>query len=509
MSAEYNLIDEAWIPVIAEDGSFIELGLRNLLADAPNLREISCDTALQSTAIMPLALAILHRVFGPADPEAWQSLWQARAFDMARIDDYLERWTERFDLFNAQRPFMQMPDPRVDPKSTIHLIHPMGNTAALFTHVSDSEGMALKPGAAARYLLAACYFRTAGLGPSIEKRRVNFTDSAFARGAIFWARGATLFETLMLNLVQYPDERTMPHTGRDAPAWEMDNPFEQRESPLGYLDYLTWSNNHVQLIPDMTDSGVVVREAVVVPAIKLGPHVRSPQRRYEQKEKKGEITFTFLYFNADKALWRDYDSLLKREDGKTFPPAVVEWLAELKSDGYLDNGCPIHLMATGMLADQAKPVFYRQEIMPLPLELLRNEDHARDIRQALKQAEVVADKLRNALNMLAEQVLQRGAAGKPDSSARNSLVKQWRARERYWTVLEPRFWRFIKSLGADNDAALHDWIADLREQARDALQHAATLAGDSPWALKGEINAERYLLRQLKELLDENEAEAL
>ncbi len=507
MSVSFNLIDQAWIPVITVEGEFLELSMRDTLARAAELREISCDTALQSTAIMPLALAILHRVFGPADFDAWQSLWQACAFDMARIDKYLDLWRGRFDLFDARRPFMQMPDTRVAPKSVIHLVHPMGNTAALFTHVSDSEGMALKPGAAARHLLAACYFRTAGLGPSIEKRRVNFTDSAFARGAIFWARGATLFETLLLNLVQYPDERTMPHTGRDAPAWEMDNPFEQRESPLGYLDYLTWSNNHVQLIPDMTDSGVVVREAVVVPAIKLGPHVRSPQRRYVQKEKKGEITFSFLYFNADKALWRDYDSLLKREAGKTFPPAVVEWVADLK-DGFLDAAYPLRLMATGMLADQAKPVFYRQEIMPLPLELLRNEDHARDIRQALNQAEEVADKLRNALNMLAELVLQRGAAGKPDPNNRRSLVKQWRARERYWTVLEPRFWRFITALAADSDAARDDWIVDLRSQALDALRQAASLAGDSPWALKGEIKAEQDLQRQLNKLLDENEAEA-
>ncbi len=503
MSFSFNLLDQAWIPVITVDGEFLELSMRDTLACAAELREISCDTALQSTAIMPLALAILHRVFGPADFDAWQSLWQARAFDMARIDEYLDLWRGRFDLFDTRRPFMQMPDTRVDPKSTIHLIHPMGNTAALFSHVSDSEGLRLKPKEAARLLLAACYFRTAGLGPSIEKHRVNFTDSIFARGVIFWARGATLFETLLLNLMQYPDNQTMPYTGRDAPAWEMDDPFERRDSPFGYLDYLTWSNNHVQLVPAETADGVIVREAVVTPAIKLGPHVRSPQRRYEQKEKKGETTFSFLYFNADKALWRDYDSLLKREAGKVFPPAVVEWLAELKAYGFLDNCCPIQLMATGMLAEKAKPVFYRQEIMPLPLTLLRNEDRAQDIRQALEKAEDVASKLRNSLNMLAEQVLQRGAAGKPDPNDRRSLVKQWRARERYWTALEPQFWRFIESLLVDSDATLHDWMADLREQALDALQHAATLVGDSPWALKGEINAQRYLQYQLNELLNE------
>lgn len=505
MSVSFNLLDQAWIPVITVDGETLELGVRDTLARAGELREISCDTALQSTAILPLALAILHRVFGPADYDAWQSLWLARAFDMARIDEYLDRWRGRFDLFDAERPFMQMPDPGVAPKSVIHLVHPMGNTAALFTHVSDSEGMALKPGAAARLLLAACYFRTAGLGPSIEGRRVNFTDSIFARGVIFWARGDTLFETLMLNLVQYPDEWTMPHTIRDAPAWELGDPFEPRESPLGYLDYLTWLNSRVQLIPSETAEGVIVREAVVVPANKLGQHVKSPQRRYVQKEKKGEITFSFLYFNAEKALWRDYDSLLKREMGQVIPPAVFEWIGGLKADGCLDEHQPVQLMATGMLADQAKPVFYRQEILPLPLELLQNEDHVNRIRLALEQAENVAIKLRNSLNMLAEQVLQRGAASKPESSLRNSLVKQWRARERYWTMLEPSFLRFLRSTVVDSNAAIQDWMADLRSQARDALQYAATLAGDSPWALKGENKAKGYLEYQLNNLLNEEE----
>ena len=357
MSASFDLIDEAWIPVITTDGAFLELGLRNMLANAPNLREITCDTPIQSTAILPLALAILHRVFGPRNFDTWQALWRARAFDMAAIDEYLERWRERFDLFHVERPFMQMPDSRVEPKSMIHLIHPMGNTGTLFSHVSDGSGLALSPAEAVRALLAARCFRTAGLGPSINGRRVSFSDNIFARGVIFWARGNTLFETLLLNWCNILMIRECRIQVAMRRPWEMDNPFERRESPYGYLDYLTWSNNRVQLIPTETADGVVVREAVVVPAIKLGPHVKSPQRRYVQKEKKDEISFSFLYFNADKALWRDYVSLLKREAGKVFPPAVVEWLSELKRYGYLEDDYPVQLMATACWPTRRNPSF--------------------------------------------------------------------------------------------------------------------------------------------------------
>ena len=51
--------------------------------------------------------------------------------------------------------------------------------------------------------------------------------------------------------------------------------------------------------------------------------------------------------------------------------------------------------------------------------------------------------------------------------------------------------------------AMRGWGDSLRDEALDALRYAANLAGDSPWALKGGIYAERYLRRQLNELLNE------
>lgn len=504
MTASFNLVDESWIPCISVDGEFEEVSLRDLLTRAHELREISCESAIQSAAILPMALALLHRVFGPADMKAWHVLWQAGAFDMERLDAYFTQWRERFDLFHPEYPFYQARENRVEAKSLIHLIHPIGNTGTLFTHESDVKGASVSAGQAALQLLAARLFRTAGLGPSINHKRVSFKDNIYARGVIFWLSGSTVFQTLMLNLLAYPDEQNMRCTDKDAPAWEMDDPFQKRDVPYGYLDYLTWTNNRIHLIPRTNGDSPTVSEAIVAPALNLDAEVRSPQKRYVQREKKGEVTYSFLYFNSAKALWRDYDSLLKREGEKVRPPEVIGWVADLK-DGYLDEGYPLRLMATGMLADQAKPIFYRQEIMPLPLELLRNEDLVRKISSALNRAEEVAVKLRNALNILATAVLQRGATGTPDNNTRNDLVKQWNAREQYWIDLEPLFWRFIDQVIVDEDTAAENWTEVLRRVALDALRGAARLASDSPWALKGGIEAERYLQRQLNELLNEQE----
>ena len=76
MTASFNLIDEVWIPCITVEGNFNEVSLRDLFARAPELREIACETAIQSAAILPLALAILHRNFGPATMAEWGRLWK-------------------------------------------------------------------------------------------------------------------------------------------------------------------------------------------------------------------------------------------------------------------------------------------------------------------------------------------------------------------------------------------------------------------------------------------------
>ena len=502
MSHSFNLIDQPWIPCITNEGRFVEVSLRGLLARAHELREISCETPIISTSILPLTLAILHRVFGPEDYDEWEVLWQAGKFDMNRLEAYFEEWHDRFDLFHPERPFYQVKDNQGEDKSVIYLIHSIGNTAALFTHANEEAGIQLSAAEAARQLMAAQYFHTAGLN-WVKGKRAPFTDSPFARGVIFWGRGSTLFETLLLNLFQYPDDGIMPNTERDMPCWEMSDPFALRHEPNGYLDYLTWQSNRIRLIPEADSEQATIREMTMIPGLRLGPDVKSPQKRYVQKKKKGEYIDSFLYFNTNKAIWRDYDSLLKRSSQAIKPPAALEWLADLIQYGQLEENYPIRLMAAGMLADQAKPIFYRREVMPLPLELLRNAEYAADIEGALGWAEDVAGRLRNALNTLAEHVLQRGAEGRPDSNDRKKLVKQWNAQERFWIELEPRFWEFIKTLVKDNDSgqAVEQWQDDLKRIAEQSLNHAISLAGDTPWAWKGGIAAKRQLQAGMKKVL--------
>lgn len=495
MDYTFNLIDQPWIPCVMLDGTAVEVSLRDMLVHAHEIRTIAAETPLINTAILPVALAVLHRMFGPKNRSAWEDLWEGGAFPFEPLDGYFTQWYDRFDLFHPERPFYQVADERVKPKSVIHLIHSIGNTGTLFTHMNDEQGLSLTFGAAARYLLTAQTFRTAGLSGLPEK----FTDSTFTRGVLFWADGDTLFEQLMLNLMPYPSKLVpIAYTESDKPFWEQDDPFQKRAYPYGYLDYLTWPSNRILLMPE----GDSVSQMTIAPGLHLAGDVQSPQKRYRSREKKGEITWSFLYFNPDKGLWRDYHTLLTLDSEDVKPPAVVDWLARLALDDVFDDVGSPRIAAVGMLADQAKPIFYRQETMTLPVGLLRNAYDTRFIGEAIDQAEQIARDLNDALGRLARRVLMRDSEQEPDPNAKTALVKQWDVISLYWMQLEPAFWYFIDVLTKDPDAALDEWETILRDAARSALDAASNMAGTSTAALRGRVEAERLLNGKVKTLFD-------
>ncbi len=509
MSVAFNLIDEKWIPCITTDGDFLEFNLREVLAQAHEIREICCETPIQSAAILPLLLAILHRNFGPANTREWGKLWGAGKFDMQTLDSYFDKWCDRFDLFHPKRPFYQVADDRVK-KTDIHsgLAQTMKEHSILFTHQTKDNVQPLTPPESARILLQAQAFRVGG-GVSGGKTP-NHVHSIWTNTIVFFARGDNMFQTLMLNLIRYPDpnDTFITHTDQDRPFWERDDPKEGRTigkkmlslSPAGYLDYLTWQTNHVHLLPYETVDGVKVREVMIAPVAKFHDRVYCPQSCYMRGK---QDKFDVLRFDPNKALWRDYNSLLPRDDDDKLP-AVIRWCSRLSNYGDLAENHVIQLMATGMLVDPnrtGKQLFYREEFIRLYTSMLRNADLIAQVRNQLPLAEETSEKLDFALNVLADYVTKKKLddelytknKNKEDKKTREKLINQWHANERYWIELEPRFWQFIKLLEEDRDQAIEQWQDDLKRTARDSLNHAINLASDSPWALKGSIAARRQL----------------
>jgi CRISPR system Cascade subunit CasA len=323
---------------------------------AHELREIRGDTPLETAALYRLLLAILHRIFiGPDNPRAWKSLWKRLQFEVDVIDTYLLQSSihQRFDLFHPQKPFYQpckqsenreaplgkkqkgkMPLEEflkdknrngVEPTSVISLLlhAASGGNAVLFDHNTKAVGLSLTPAQAARALITSQLFGFGGTSGVKE----NFTDAFGSKGVLFLAQGQNLFETLMLNMIEYGEDNPLPTPdGNDLPAWEMADPFvPDRERPKGYLDYLTWHNRRIWLRPQEIDGQVIVRDMYWAPGLKLDVEDVDPMMHYFV-DKEGGIRP--LSFTATRALWRDSNVLFELE-GVNKPPKVVRWLADL------------------------------------------------------------------------------------------------------------------------------------------------------------------------------------
>ncbi len=115
MTISYNLIHKPWIPCLTLEDEVIELGLLGMLVQAHRLREIADPSPLVVIALHRLALAVLHRLFGPKTYSAWGELWEEGEWPGEPLAAYFEEWRDRFDLFHPEKPFFQADDDRVKP----------------------------------------------------------------------------------------------------------------------------------------------------------------------------------------------------------------------------------------------------------------------------------------------------------------------------------------------------------------------------------------------------------
>lgn len=519
MDRLFNLIEKPWIHCTGINDERCRRGLLDILGGAHEIQALSMSTPIENGALYRLLLAILARVFGPASYRAWQALYHAGRFDARAIEAYFTQHAARFNLFDPQRPFYQAADARVKPKTPLKLMPHLssGNNPTLFDHSIESKGIALAPHQAAGFVLALQMFGLGGLSGIKEK----FTGAPSGRGISFFTQGETLFETLVLNMIRYTghDEAPIPTDGgRDRPAWEMDDPFQERSNPYGLLDYLTWQNRRVLLIPEREDGQTVVRQITEAPGLRMaddfinGVSIRDPYQYYYE----GSNGPTVLRFREDRALWRDSAALLRFEDhtgGLTSPPNL-EWLSELNRARYLENKRKTYrLAALGMAADRAKVMFYREEHMPLPIAYLQELAHVEQLQSAMEVAQAVSQRLYAALSAMAELQLSFNAdhkdGRKPDANDVSRLRGHWGAERVYWASLESAFQRLIEGIPLDAHAAQVEWRLRLRKAAWEALEYAIRLAGEQGRALKGAVKARSLLGGGLKKILDQETEEVI
>ena len=530
----FNLVDERWIPCIPLDGSRQLYSLRETLRDAAALREIADDSPLVTVSVTRLLLAILHRCFGPPSFEGWCDLWIKCAWSREALDAYLDRHAARFDLFDAERPFYQVP--RMDDVKEYHPITRLqfertsGNNPVLFDHSTNMNAPAVPPDIAARHLIAYHAFAVAG-GVS---QPFNLSDGLLTKGYTVLAIGENLFETLCLNLLPLTLNMPIIGTRADCPTWEQgepETPEKEGNDPLGYTDYLTWQSRRIFLEPE--GEPPMVRQCQVQQNFKMRYDLATgnPLDPFKSYRKNKDGRFVVRHLQPDRGVWRDSDVLFQPHvAGSEYrPPLVFNHLARVKAVAERIGARRIYRFDVyGNLLKRTKQggyiepiIFWRQERLPLPLAYLEDDDLYAVLKRALQFAENVGRTLQTAGRRFAELVYVPDAvyeAKKTDSRITgkkkdiDNLLESLAFGQRYWSSLEAPFAQFIVAQAGERQPgdtgevrpgdAYGAWGMTVERAARDDFDTITASLDSSARVLRATVGAERvfnWRLRKSKE----------
>ncbi len=509
----FDLTRERWIPCETLDGGRVELGFEDVLLRAHELAAIHDESPLATAVIHRLLLAILHRVVdGPRSLEAWEALWDQKCFEADRVRAYLDRWRHRFDLFDAERPFHQVPrladallaemkgkEAEVIPsrRLAVECSTYARGPVSLLEHGGDERG--LTPGEAVRAILG---FQ--GFGPGGKIR--NFSGSAkqcpLRAGAVVLAREESVHRTLLLNLLVIEPDRPIPSTAADAPSWEQETAAPRVERAVqGWLDALTWQSRRVELVWQGTGPETLVTSAITGVGVQpKGEWIEPMHATFVRDPKRGPEA---VRFDPDRSPWRDCTVLFQATDAKEGHrrPAVCSQMAMLVERDMLKRERRFTLDLYGLASSQAAIGLWRAEHMPLPLTLLTDAERLDVVRNALAAAEDAEKALKGSVWLLARFALASGDRS-PDKKDIGALVDRLDAKPRYWAALGARFDELLHDIGtsASVEVVLAAWKVTSRDCARRALAEAAQQLGTNARALQACAQAERHLARELAEL---------
>ncbi|MBI3654269.1 MAG: type I-E CRISPR-associated protein Cse1/CasA [Acidobacteria bacterium] len=512
---EYNLTEECWIPcLMLKDNEARELSLRDCLLQAHDIREVIDHSPLVTVALHRFLLAVIHAALrGPKDFDEWKELWTKRQWDEKTINDYLDKWRHRFELFDKARPFYQvarMKKEASEKKKTKKQesqnaepedveLHPIallaheaatGNNATLFDHSFNASPKAFTPAESVRYLIARQAFSVGG-GVS---QPFNLSNATLVNGYAVLAQGNNFFETLALNLLPYTEATPIAwrSNAEDTPVWEHNNleiPNEKGTQPRGYLDYLTWQSRRIHLVveSDADNGSTLVRRCQLLQNLKLSDAspLFDPFKCYIASADKGYKTKDI---NPNKALWRDSHALLqqnKDEKKKDKRPEVFNHLAMLESardQGVVKAEPAYSLIVYGFANDKASVFLWSRERLPLPLSYLCDAELVEILENALGLAEKIAENLKASIKTLAKEISTDQDASKVASS--------FGAEEFYWSRLEVHFKKLLTDIPNQNREDEYKWARHLESTARDAFAMATNSLSGSARDFKGITKAE-------------------
>lgn len=507
--ASFNLLRDAWIPVLDNSGGIAEGSIMDVLTNAHNLAGISDPSPVVELGLYRFLIAFVMDAFSVDDFDAIESLLDRGAFAPETFHMYVEETgLSKFDLFDCTTPFYQADEEAVEKLEVVsvaalmrHL--PAGSFATHFHHVKQ-EDQAWSPAVCARALVSIPAFMTAGgrgYSPSVNGNPPWYV----------LVLGENLFSTIVLNCcgLDIPGLR-----GSDPPAWRSAKrivPGERRRCN-SLLEGLTWQPRCIRLIPSEggtctytgRESPMLVRNMSFGPGLMFDGEWTDPQVAYRITENGA----TPLRAQGDKEIWRDVGPLMllrehDYEGGKGKQkvrfarPAVVNQFLRLRDERVISATESLSVQVYGIRTDGKMKLYeWAREKLSLQAEIARRPIAAATVQSNIESAELVAYYLDDAIKRICPE------EGKRNRNAFRTL--QWRAQRRYWADLYPVFERDFLSVLAMGDVEDADFIDSMRyrwtmsaiRQATEVFNWIASPLEMDPDSMERVAKARNYLNRK-------------
>ncbi|MFC8981013.1 type I-E CRISPR-associated protein Cse1/CasA [Streptomyces sp. NPDC057411] len=490
----FDLTERPWIRVLQLDGQERELSLRDVFAQARDIRRIAGDLPTQEFALVRLLLAIAHDALdGPKDIEHWSRLWNDEAC-FVEVGEYLDLHRHSFDLLDPQAPFFQTAGLRTAKDEVFSLnriVADVPNGDPFFSaRLPSVERLSFAE--AARWVVHAHAYDTSGIKSGVVGDARAKGGKVYPLG-VGWAgnlggvfvEGTNLRQTLLLNLIA-ADTQGLAFGADDRPAWRRgpSGPGGAERPPTGLRDLYTWQSRRLRLHADASGvHGVVLGYGDPLPARNM--HTYEPMtawRRSPAQEKKYGKPLIYLPREHDPArsAWRGIASLVadqKPADGALayLRPAVLEWVARLVTTRVLSRGFLVRarIIATTYGTQQSVVDEVIDDHLTMDVVLLHQQD--REYAQAAIDAARDADEAVKTLGDLATDLNR--AAGSENEGPRAVV------RDRAFGDLEGPYRVWLAALGKADDPI--DQRTEWQRQAYDIVlrlgRQLVADAGEPAW----------------------------
>ncbi|MWA07912.1 type I-E CRISPR-associated protein Cse1/CasA [Streptomyces sp. BA2] len=446
----FSLRDEPWLRLPpALGGPAVDHCLRTALLEAHKFGDLVVELPTQRPAVFRQVLlpVILDALGRPADEREWMAWFAPGRWSQdqrSRLDTYLDAHGGLFDLFHPQKPFGQaagLCTAKGETKTAglIVATAATGNNVPLFASRCEGDVFPLTPAQAAHWLMHThCWdtaaIKTGAVGDPKAKagKTTGNPTGPLGQMSVALLVGATLFETLLLNLPVGP-----PPASTDLPQWRRCDPADPHSAsspqwwartPEGLLDLWTWQSRRIRLFPEMTGQGLRVTRVLVAAGDRMPrtpdiePHtmwrVEPSGGRSPGGNKGMTVPRRPLRLQSGRAAWRRLDALLaperqamdagQRTSGFT-TSTLLGQVGSLAPD--LDDTYPLRVELSGIAYGTQSAVIddVMFDALPLPLAAL---DADSTVRSALLEVAEQAEQLATAVNHLSAD-LRRALGAEP------------------------------------------------------------------------------------------------